>query len=148
MEELYDKAVASLVHNRVCWCLRPGCLRLAVVTGIHLRSGHSTMCDHCGNRAARKHGHVMDGKQSPTYNSWKNAKQRCHLQKATGFKYYGARDVQMCERWRDSFENFLADMGPRPERTTLGRLNDEGDYEPGNALWQTAEAQGSTRVGN
>lgn len=72
---------------------------------------------------------------------------RCRSSTANGFKNYGGRGIKVCARW-DIFENFLADMGERPEGTTLDRWpNNDGDYEPGNCKWSTkSEQQQNTRT--
>jgi hypothetical protein len=63
--------------------------------------------------------------------------QRCCDPKHNSFRYYGARGIQVCERWRSSFKNFLADLGPRPsKRHSLERPNG-GNYEPGRVIWGT-----------
>jgi len=123
------------------WCLR--CMRLCVIVGSSVKRG-IRMCDHCGNRASRKHGHATNGEHSPSYASWVSMRNRCERPSDRSYRFYGAKGIKVCERW-NKFENFLTDMGVRPEGTTLGRLNDEGDYEPGNAFWQTAEEQAETQ---
>lgn len=65
---------------------------------------------------------------------------RCTNPKHEAFELYGGAGVMVCERWL-SFENFIADMGLRPEGTTLGRILDMGNYEKGNAFWQTRQEQ-------
>ena len=72
---------------------------------------------------------------------------RCHNPNATAFEHYGGRGVGVCERWQglDGFENFLADMGERPEGLTLDRIDVNGNYEPGNCRWATALEQSRNR---
>ena len=80
----------------------------------------------------RRHGMTL----TPEYRTWRGMKQRCLNPKATQFSYYGGRGVTVCNRWRDSFEAFLADVGPRPNGMTLDRFpNAGGNYEPGNVRW-------------
>lgn len=66
--------------------------------------------------------------------------QRCSNPKSPDYKRYGARGISVCLRW-DKFELFLQDMGRRPEGKTLGRINSDGNYEPGNCEWQTYAEQ-------
>jgi hypothetical protein len=77
---------------------------------------------------------------SRTYTSWYNMKQRCTNKNALYFGVYGGDGVSVCERWK-LFVNFIADMGPRPENTTLGRTLDLGDYTPTNCFWMTNAEQ-------
>lgn len=62
---------------------------------------------------------------------------RCHSPKNKSYPRYGARGIKVCAAWRESFMQFLADVGPRPEGLTLDRINTFGDYEPGNVRWAT-----------
>lgn len=73
--------------------------------------------------------------RSPTYRSWESMKRRCYNERATNYMYYGALGVRVCERWRESFEAFLADMGERPEGFVLSRMGDAGNYQPDNCRW-------------
>lgn len=68
-------------------------------------------------------------------------KNRCNDSSNIRYSRYGGASVKVCERWM-SFVNFLADMGERPTGTSLGRLADSGNYEPGNCAWQTPAEQG------
>jgi len=94
----------------------------------------------------RKHGHgsAKDGR-TPTYFSWMNMIQRCTNPKAPGYPYYGGHGIAVCKRWRE-FAAFLADMGERPEGTTLDRIDGGKDYEPGNCRWATKDVQMSNRA--
>lgn len=74
---------------------------------------------------ARKHGHSSGGKASPTYNSWKAMMQRCYNPNHPRYADWGGRGIKVCDRW-GRFENFLADMGERPEATTLDREDNKG----------------------
>lgn len=87
-----------------------------------------------------KHGHARVGVKSATYITWGGMIQRCFNPKAPTWEYYGGRGITVCARWR-SFENFLADMGERPQGRTLDRLDNDGNYEPGNCQWATRSEQ-------
>ena len=72
---------------------------------------------------------------------------RCSNRNPQYWLYYGARGITVCERWRQSFVNFLADVGPRPDgpRWSLDRINNDGNYEPGNVRWATPKEQAANR---
>jgi hypothetical protein len=68
------------------------------------------------------------------YRLWRTMKQRCESTGLKSYRWYGAKGVQVCERWQ-SFENFFADMGNRPDGLSLDRINPFGNYEPSNCRW-------------
>lgn len=69
---------------------------------------------------------------------------RCYDNRRPKYPKYGGRGIQVCARWF-TYENFLADMGTRPAGTTLGRLNNDGNYEKGNCAWQTTQEQADNK---
>lgn len=72
-------------------------------------------------------------------------RQRCHSPTSSGYHKYGARGIRVCERWRSSFANFLADMGECPEGMTLGRIKNDGGYAAENCRWETPTEQANNR---
>lgn len=79
-------------------------------------------------------------KATQLYGTWWMMKSRCSNPKQAGYQYYGARGIRVCERW-NSFANFVADVGDRPPGTSLDRIDNNGNYEPGNVRWATAIEQ-------
>lgn len=87
------------------------------------------------------HGHAgHKGNRSPTYRSWAAMKTRCSNPKAKDYVYYGERGIRVCDRWK-SFENFISDMGERPDGCTIERGNTDGAYEPTNCSWASQLVQ-------
>src|SRR5690242_14931199 len=99
-----------------------------------------------GGRMFFKHGHAKRGIESSAYGSWMAMRQRCGNPRCRRYSDYGGRGIRICERWND-FASFLDDMGERPKGTSIDRYPDpDGNYEPGNCRWATAEEQSRNRT--
>jgi len=90
------------------------------------------------SKRGRPPSHGMFG--TATYRAWNDMKKRCLNKTNKSYKYYGGRGITICERWL-TFENFLADMGVRPAGLSLDRIDNNGNYEPGNCRWTTHQQQ-------
>jgi len=90
--------------------------------------------------------HDMTG--TPTYRSWQGMKQRCNNPNIPDFQSYGAKGVSVCDRWMNSFDAFVEDMGVRPEGTSIDRINPFGNYEPDNCRWADPYTQYTNRRRN
>jgi hypothetical protein len=76
----------------------------------------------------------------PVYQAWQSMQQRCNNPADPSYSDYGARGIQVCERW-NSVHAFLEDLGHPPAGMSLGRINNDGNYEPTNCRWETQEQQ-------
>lgn len=80
--------------------------------------------------------------KSPEWTSWSHMKERCYSPSATSYENYGGRGIKVCDRWLDSFENFYADLGPKPSAAhSLDRKDGDGNYTPENCRWATKKQQ-------
>lgn len=134
--------------RRTHWLCHCDCGTATTVDADALRAGLTQSCgckrdQHIGQLNLR-HGHKKNYRGSPTYLSWHAMIGRCRNVKNKDYDAYGGRGIDVCEHWR-SFENFLVDMGERPSGLTLDRINNDGNYEPGNCRWATHAEQGNNR---
>jgi hypothetical protein len=111
-----------------------------------LVNGETRSCG-CYKRAqagthSLRHGEARHGQQTPEYIAWCAMIRRCENPKATQYEHYGGRGITVCPAWRQSFEAFLGDMGRRPSiGHSVDRIDNNGNYEPGNCRWATKHTQ-------
>lgn len=122
----------------VCVC---ECGRQIEVPNARLRRGGSNSCIHCRSKT---HGQ----RHSSAYRSWTHMRDRTLNPKCKNYPDYGGKGITVCDRWKDSFANFYADMGDRPEGTSLDRIDGKGSYEPGNCRWATKQQQMQNKSDN
>jgi hypothetical protein len=104
--------------------------------------GRAVSCGCYRNAVHTKHGlcHTSE------YSIWAGMNDRCSNPNNNAWKYYGGRGIKVCDRWRASFEAFFADIGPRPtSKHSIDRINNDGNYEPGNVRWATATVQANNK---
>lgn len=106
----------------------------------NLLNGNTSSCGCLRKELTRErsitHGHRRGRLSTPEYMAWIGAKGRCDNESSDPYSRYGRRGINMCERWRGSYEAFLEDMGARPSpEHSIDRINVDGDYEPGNCRW-------------
>jgi hypothetical protein len=131
----------------VLWRCECECGRFVDVVRGNLMSGNTRSC---GCMIVKRtiersttHGDSSRSNRSPEYVAWSSMIQRCACSKnALTWKNYGGRGIRVCSRWRESFANFLADVGRRPSaKHSLDRIDVNGNYEPGNVRWATRSQQ-------
>lgn len=122
--------------NAICSC---GTVRK--VEGSSIFSGKSRSCGCLQRDSVTTHGRS----ESLIYQVWGGMVGRCHNKKDPSYYRYGGRGITVCDRWRDSFENFLEDMGEKPEGMSIDRINNNSCYCPENTRWATPTEQQRNR---
>lgn len=146
--ERYGRLTVVAYAGSANWKRRYECLcdcgRKKVIRGEVLRRGESRSCGCLSVEMVNDRNRTHGKTGTPTWQSWNSMKRRCSDPGRWNYKFYGGRGIAFCDRWA-SFENFLADMGERPDGTSLDRVNNDGNYEPSNCRWATRSQQRMNR---
>ena len=134
------------------WECKCDCGNIKNVRSGDLRSGNTNSCGcYMKDRIKEtniKHGASKNNVMSGAYRSWRSMKERCYVKSCIEYERYGGRGIIVCDRWKNCFENFLEDMGERPEGYSLERKDFNGNYEPSNCCWTTCMEQAKNRRNN
>lgn len=129
------------IDGHATWRCVCDCGGEAIANSATLKRGHKNSCGCLHRERMSKFRKTHGMSHTITWNSWMGAKDRCFRKTHVAFNYYGGAGISMCDKWKNSFEAFYADMGERPKGTTLDRIDNSKGYEPGNCRWANQKIQ-------
>ncbi len=135
-------------HSDRIWLCKCICNNIIKVRNSHLHSGNTKSCGCLQIEKAKEIGkrsktHGMFGTKE--YKTWDMMKQRCYNQNNKDYKNYGFRGISVCRRWRNSFKNFYKDMGNKPNKLSIDRIDNNGSYGKWNCKWATNKEQANNK---
>lgn len=135
--------------NRTVWECKCDCGNTVLVSDNALLRNNTRSCGCLKIKMIGDSRRTHGRSRSPEYRNWCAMKERCYSESHKNHGLYGGRGIQVCDRWVNSFENFLADMGKRPfPRATVERVDGNGNYSPENCVWATQEKQTHNKSNN
>jgi len=129
------------------WFFNCECGNVVSVAKASVINGYQVSCG-CYNREQKQRQNLTHGLSKHTlYRTWNGMVQRCTIEHNKDYASYGGRGITVCDRWLD-VENFIIDMGEKPQRATLDRIDNNKGYHPNNCRWATPLAQGNNKRNN
>ena len=142
--EKLTKTTKKNKSGRFLWQYRCCCGNLFLSPTWEVNKGKTRSCG-CIKKQHLKSLSTHNLSKSSTYFCWQSMKQRCYNPNTPNYSNYGGRGITVCDRWKNSFENFLCDMGERPEGMEIDRINNNGDYQLDNCRWVSKETNNRNR---
>lgn len=134
------------IATYLCRC---ECGKEWVTSGVRIRQGRVNSCGCKRTEHFITHGQCRGISYAPEYNIWRSMLARCKNPNLECYANYGGRGITVCDRWQESFEDFIADVGSRPSPLhTLDRIDNNAGYEPGNVRWATQDEQNRNKRSN
>jgi hypothetical protein len=139
---------ARALNGGTWWLCICDCGAVKSIRAEHLRSSRTKSCGCLKTERWRQFATKHGLHRTAEYTAWQNMRARCLNENHKRFRDWGGRGISICERWNDPVK-FIADMGARPSpEHSVDRINNDGNYEPGNCRWATAMEQARNRGRN
>lgn len=141
------KQVGVNQHAQALWECKCDCGAIAVKSVVALNNGARQCTRSCPLGVHVRHGAAVRGRKSKEYRTWQDMIRRCYDNRMPNYHRYGGRGVSVCDEWRESFTTFYDHIGPAPDghRISIDRIDNSGNYEPGNVRWATPAEQSANR---